>query len=59
MQQVSNINVEMYESAFRWEIHDLDRFEWKEETFLLSDEIRFDKIDVRWWVKKYLQLFKS
>lgn len=48
MQQVSNIIVEMYESAFRWEIHDLDRFEWKEETFLLSDEIRFDKIDVRW-----------
>lgn len=48
MQQVSHINVEMYESAFRWEIHDLDRFVWSEETFLLSDEIRFDKIDVRW-----------
>lgn len=49
MTQESQISVSNYESNFTWKISNLGVFDWTDGNYLLSDENRFDEIDVTWW----------
>lgn len=50
MNQSSKILFTSHESTLNWEIADIngDDFEWKEEHFLVSNEVRFSDINVSW-----------
>lgn len=49
MEQLSKIQVESFETKFKWTIPnfcDFDMAEWTQNKFLLSEKFSFDNIDV-------------